>query len=93
MDSSPTASGTVPQAGDLLAAAGSSEIPSLSLRTWSLLHTIPVPTHRCPKFPIVNSVTGRAENVLLSTTVVQRLTGSFQKPKAEFLLWLSRLRT
>ena len=77
MDSSPAASGTVPRASDLLATAGSSEIPSLSLRTWSLLHTIPVPTHRQPKFPTVSSITGRAGHALLSTAGVQRLTGSF----------------
>lgn len=56
MNSSPTASGTVPQASDLLAAAESFEIPALPLRTWSVLHTIPVPTHRRSKFPIISSM-------------------------------------
>jgi hypothetical protein len=46
MYSSPTASGTVPQASDLLAGAGGFGILVLPLRTWSLLHTTPVPTHR-----------------------------------------------
>lgn len=64
--SSPTASGTVPRASDLLAAAGSPEIPSLSLRTSYPLHTVPVPTHRWPKFPSISSITGRVGHVLYS---------------------------
>lgn len=56
MNSSPTASGTGLQASDLLGAAGKAEIPALPLRTWSLLHTSPVPTHTQSKFPIVSSI-------------------------------------
>lgn len=56
MNSSPTASGTVPRASDSPAAADKAEIPALPLRTWPLLHTSPVPTHRGSKFPIVSSI-------------------------------------
>lgn len=56
MNSAPTASGSVPQACDLLAAAGSAEILVLHLSIWSLLHTTLVPAHRWLKFPIVSSI-------------------------------------
>lgn len=77
--SSPTASGTVPRASDLLAAAGSPEIPSLSLRTSYLLHTVPVPTHRWPKFPIISSITGSVGHVLYSYNCGSDVNRLFKK--------------
>lgn len=81
MNSSPTASGTGPQPSDLLAAAGKAEIPALPLRTWSLLHTSPVPTHthtvKIPNCQFNRTNFARAGSVLLSTAVVQGLTSSF----------------
>ena len=78
-------SGTVPQASDLLAAAGSPEIPSLSLRTSYPLHTVPVPTHRWPKFPSISSITGRVGHVLYSyncgSDVNRLLKNKKNKPK------------
>lgn len=56
MSSSPTASGAVSWASDSLAAADNAEIPALPLRTQSLLHTRPIPTHRQSKFPMVSSI-------------------------------------
>lgn len=79
MSSSPTASGTVPQASDSLAAVDSAEIPALPLKTQSLLHTRPIPTQtvKIPNGQFSKTNYGRAGNVLWSTAVVQRLTDSF----------------
>lgn len=74
MGSSCTASGAVPRASD------PREIHALPLRTWSPLHATPLPTHKMVKIPnrqFNKTNFGRAENVFLSTTVAQRLAGSF----------------